>query len=186
MKSPASSGRQIRTALGCQLRDLRPSLARLAGARLIGCEAGPHAAKLWSVTTSGSQPATPMFEPDDPDDLTDDLTEKGDPDGDPDVTVDMTRDMTGGPSGSNIEYQGDPDDDPDGEPMALKAELRRLLQRKDIKVPRDGPMEQHYIDVLEQRDVDVVRILLRMAELKGEWEPPQEWNRPVVPWGKPN
>ena len=67
MQHPASSGRQIRLALGCQLRDLKPSLARLSAAGGIACDTGPRAAKLWSVTTTGSQPATPMFEPDEPD-----------------------------------------------------------------------------------------------------------------------
>ena len=66
MKNPKSSGRQIRAALGCQLRDLRPSLARLSAAGRIACDTGLRSAKLWSVTTSGSPPATPMFEPVEP------------------------------------------------------------------------------------------------------------------------
>ena len=66
MKHAASSGRQIRAALGCQLRDLRPSLARLSAAGRIACDTGLRSAKLWSVTTSGSPPATPMFEPVEP------------------------------------------------------------------------------------------------------------------------
>ena len=66
MQHAASSGRQIRAALGCQLRDLRPSLARLSAAGRIACDTGLRSAKLWSVTTSGSPPATPMFEPVEP------------------------------------------------------------------------------------------------------------------------
>ena len=66
MQHPASSGRQIRAALGCQLRDLRPSLARLSAAGHIACDTGLRSAKLWSVTTTGSPPATPMFEPVEP------------------------------------------------------------------------------------------------------------------------
>ena len=66
MQHQKSSGRQIRAALGCQLRDLRPSLARLSAAGRIACDTGLRSAKLWSVTTSGSPPATPMFEPVEP------------------------------------------------------------------------------------------------------------------------
>ena len=66
MKHPESSGRQIRAALGCQLRDLGPSLTRLSAAGRIACNTGLRSAKLWSVTTSGSPPATPMFEPVEP------------------------------------------------------------------------------------------------------------------------
>ena len=66
MQHAASSGRQIRAALECQLRDLRPSLTRLSATGRIACDTGPRSAKLWSVTTSGSPPATPMFEPVEP------------------------------------------------------------------------------------------------------------------------
>ena len=67
MQHPKSSGRKIREAIGCQPRELQPSLARLSVAGLITSEEGPHKAKLWSVVTSGSPTETPMFEPDEPD-----------------------------------------------------------------------------------------------------------------------
>ena len=66
MQHQKSSGRQIRAALGCQQRDLRPSLTRLSAVGRIACDTGLRSAKLWSVTTSGSPPATPMFEPVEP------------------------------------------------------------------------------------------------------------------------
>ena len=67
MQHPESSGRQIRAALGCQQRELQPSLARLEVARRIASKEGPRKAKLWSVATSGSPTGSPIFEPDEPD-----------------------------------------------------------------------------------------------------------------------
>ena len=54
MQHAESSGRQIRAALGCQQRELQPSLARLSVAGQITSKEGPRKAKLWSVATSGS------------------------------------------------------------------------------------------------------------------------------------
>ena len=67
MQHPESSGRQIRAALGCQQRELQPSLARLEVAGQITSTEGPRKAKLWSVETSGSPTGSPIFEPDEPD-----------------------------------------------------------------------------------------------------------------------
>ena len=63
MQHPASSGRDIRAALGCQARDLRPALDRLAKGGDIERQTGARSAGLWSVTSTGSQPHDPMFEP---------------------------------------------------------------------------------------------------------------------------
>ena len=67
MQHAESSGRQIRAALGCQQRELQPSLARLSVAGQITSKEGPRKAKLWSVATSGSPTGSPIFEPDEPD-----------------------------------------------------------------------------------------------------------------------
>ena len=67
MQHPESSGRQIRAALGCQQRELQPSLARLEVSGQITSTEGPRKAKLWSVETSGSPTGSPIFEPDEPD-----------------------------------------------------------------------------------------------------------------------
>lgn len=63
MQHPASSGRHIRAALGCQQRDLRPALDRLAGGGEIESHKGPRGAGLWTVTLTGSPTANPIFEP---------------------------------------------------------------------------------------------------------------------------
>ena len=63
MQHTASSGRDIRAALGCQQRDLRPALDRLAEGGDIESHKGARSAVLWSVTSTGSQPHDPMFEP---------------------------------------------------------------------------------------------------------------------------
>ena len=127
MKNPGSTGRQIRSALGCQWRPLQASLARLAAAGSIGCEAGPRSAKLWSVTTglTGLRPQDPMFKP-----VKTSQTRRsgreGTPDEKPDATPDvngegardMARDMTTGSSGLNRPIGSEPDDGTvDGGPL---------------------------------------------------------------------
>ena len=62
MQHPKSSGRKIKEAIGCQSRDLRPSLARLSAAGRITSEDGARNAKLWSAATSVSTGPNPMFD----------------------------------------------------------------------------------------------------------------------------
>ena len=66
MQHPAASGRHIRAALGCQQRDLRPALDRLAGGGEIESHKGPRGAVLWTVTSTGSQSIDLLFEPVEP------------------------------------------------------------------------------------------------------------------------
>ena len=66
MQHPAASGRHIRAALGCQQRDLRPALDRLAGGGEIESHKGPRGAVLWTVTSTGSQPIDLLFKPVEP------------------------------------------------------------------------------------------------------------------------
>ena len=66
MQHPEASGRHIRAALGCQQRDLRPALDRLAGGGEIESHKGPRGAVLWTVTSTSSQPIDLLFEPVEP------------------------------------------------------------------------------------------------------------------------
>ena len=63
MQHPEASGVQIRTALGCHHRALRPALERLVSGGDIESHKGSRGAILWTVTSTSPEAGTYIFEP---------------------------------------------------------------------------------------------------------------------------